>query len=116
MQPDFLAVGHVVKDIVDGGWRAGGGVLYAAAQARALGLATAVVTRCASDVEPKTLLSGVEWQVRPSEVTTSFHNTYVDGRRDQALPALAEPLDSEDIPLEWRRGAVIVLLAPVFHD
>ena len=116
MQPDFLAVGHVVKDIVDGGWRAGGGVLYAAAQARALGLATAVVTRYASDVEPKTLLPAVEWQVRPSEVTTSFHNTYVDGRRDQALPALAEPLSAEDIPLEWRRGAVIVLLAPVFHD
>jgi hypothetical protein len=116
MQPDFLAVGHIVKDIADGGWRAGGGVLYAAAQARALGLATAVVTRCASDLDPKSVLPGVEWHVRPSDVTTSFHNTYVDGRRDQALPALSEPLDADDIPLEWRRGAVIVLLAPVFHD
>ncbi len=116
MQPDFLAVGHIVKDVVEGGWRPGGGVFYAAAQARALGLSTAIATRCAGDISAKAILPDVDWHIAPSEITTSFNNVYIDGRRRQTLPSLAESIGVEDIPREWRRGAVIVLLAPVFHD
>jgi hypothetical protein len=115
MKPDFLVVGHIVKDVVADGWVPGGGVLYAAAQARALGLKVAAVTRCSSDLQPMAILPGVDWHVAPSDVSTSFENKYVDGRRVQGLPALAAPLSIEDVPAEWL-DAPIVLLAPVFHD
>src|SRR3972149_1396005 len=52
MTPDFLVVGHIVKDITSSGWRPGGSVYYAAAQARRLGLGVAAVTSCASDPDP----------------------------------------------------------------
>lgn len=115
MKPDFLVVGHIVKDVVAGGWRPGGGVLYAAAQACALSLRVAAVTRCSSDVKPAEFLPGVDWHVLPSEVSTSFENVYQDGRREQRLLSLAPALTLDDIPTEWRE-APIVLLTPVFDD
>lgn len=115
MKPDFLVVGHIVKDVVADGWVPGGGVFYAAVQARALGLKVAAVTRCSDDVKPASILPGVEWHVAPSDRFTSFENSYAGGHRLQRLPSLAEPLGIDDVPVAWR-DAPIVLLAPVFHD
>ncbi len=115
MSHDILIAGHIVKDLLPGGWRAGGGALYASAQARALGLSTGVVTACGSDIEPTFELSGVEWHVVLSPETTTFENTYVDGVRTQRLPAHGRELTLEDIPTAWF-DAAIVLLTPVFHD
>ena len=47
MTPQLLIVGHIVKDINKAGWQAGGGALYAAAQAAKLDIEAAVVTACA---------------------------------------------------------------------
>jgi len=115
MTPDFLVVGHIVKDITSRGWRPGGGVYYAAAQAQRLGARVAAVTVCGSDVDPPAILPGVEWQVAAYERTTAFENRYVEGRRVQRLLATARPIMLDDIPEDWR-SAPIVLLAPVFHD
>ncbi len=115
MTPDVLIVGHIAKDITDDGWRAGGSVLYAAAQCQKLGLNTAVVTAWAESLDPAALVPGVAWQVRHDENSTTFENRYVDGNRTQRLLARGVPLGIEDIPEEWQM-APIVLLMPVFHD
>lgn len=115
MPPDLLLAGHVVKDIVAGGWRPGGCVTYAAAQGQRLGLRVAAVTSCAADVRPEDIVPGVEWRVVPSEATTTFENRYVAGRREQRVLARANSIRSQDIPEDWR-PAPLVLLGPVYHD
>jgi hypothetical protein len=115
MAPQFLVLGHIVKDVDREGWRPGGGVLYAAAQASALGLGVAAVTRCGPEVTPARILPGVDWHVVPSLTTTSFENSYVLGRRRQRLHSLAPPLRLDDVPIAWR-SAQLSLLATVFHD
>ena len=48
-RPDFLAIGHVTRDLLPGGaFTLGGTVTFAALTARHLGLASAVVT-CADE-------------------------------------------------------------------
>ena len=115
MTPDFLLVGHIVKDIVPEGWRPGGGVFYAAVQAQKLGLKVAAVTRCAADLDPQSVLSDVDWHVVPDEKSTTFENWHEEGVRRQRVLARARPLRLDDIPEEWR-DARLVLLMPVFHD
>jgi len=113
--PQFLVIGHIVKDITVGGWRPGGGVAYAARQALELGLRVAAVTRCGPDLDPEALVPGVDWRVSRSNVTTTFENHYGPRGREQRLPALAPPIRLADVPEEWRE-APIILFAPVFHD
>ena len=115
MSHDIVIAGHIVKDLLPDGWRAGGGALYASAQARALGLSTGVITACASDIDPDAELSGVEWHVARSLETTTFQNTYAQGARTQRLTAQGGLVTFDDIPSEWL-DAPIVLLTPVFHD
>jgi 1D-myo-inositol 3-kinase len=113
--PDFLAIGHVVRDVTEDGWRPGGSVLYAAAQAGALGLEVAAATACGPDVDPPAILPGVRWHVRRDSRTTSFENLYTAVGRRQRLLDLAEPLSLDDVPVQWRESTLI-LIGPVFQD
>jgi hypothetical protein len=113
--PNFLIVGHIVKDIVPGGWRPGGGAYYAAAQAARFGLEVVVVTSCSPDMEPKNLLPRVDWRIVPSETSTTFENSYADGKRSQRVLAQAQPISLADIPADWRE-APMSLVTPVFED
>ena len=111
--PDFLVVGHVVQDLVDGGWRLGGAVSYASLLARNLGLRTAVLTSCSSEVPLGDLLPGVDLHIVASERTTQMRNVYSDaGRREQWVPQRASVLTAKHLPAPWRE-ARIVLLGPV---
>lgn len=112
---DFLAIGHVAKDVTPGGWRIGGAVAHAAVQAQRLGLRTAVVTRAGSDIDVAKELPGVEVRQVDSEETTTFENHYESGRRTQHVWAQAGPLGAEHVPGEWRQ-ARIVLLGPVLGE
>jgi sugar/nucleoside kinase (ribokinase family) len=111
MTANLLIAGHIVKDVTADGWRPGGGVLYAASQARRLGADVTVLTACGPDVDPAKLLPDVEWRVQPSEATTTFDNTYADGRRTQRLLARGAQLDLASLP-----AADAVLLTPLFHE
>ena len=115
MAAEFLAVGHIVKDVEARGWRLGGSVAYATVQAERLGLRTAAVTRCSPDISPAELLPHTRWHVLPDERTTAFENTYRDGQRSQRVTDCARPIGAAEIPASWR-DTPIVLLAPVFHD
>jgi sugar/nucleoside kinase (ribokinase family) len=115
MTPTLLIAGHIAKDVTADGWRPGGGVLYAAAQALALGLDVAAITACADDIDPTGLLPDVAWHVQPSEETTSFENDYTDGRRSQRLLALADFLHFDELPDGWL-DAPVKFLTPLFHE
>src|SRR6266542_7063765 len=101
MVPDFLVVGHVVKDITPDGWRPGGSVAYATLQASRLGLATAAVTACGPEINPAEDLPWAEWAIAPSNSTTTFANVYEDGRRRQDVLAQAASISIADIPEPW---------------
>lgn len=115
MPPDFVVIGHIVKDVRPGGWRLGGSVAYAALQAQRLGRSAAAVTACAPDLSPAEHLPAVQWHVLPSHNTTGFENIYVGGRRQQRVLDLAEPIGSSQVPTSWCRSP-IVLLAPVLTE
>ena len=115
MTPDVLLVGHIAKDITDDGWRAGGSVLYAAAQCRKLGLNVAVVTACGPEIDPPSLLPDVSWHVVPDMASTTFENRYEGDERTQLLLDRARPITIVDVPEEWQE-APIVQLMPIFHD
>src|SRR6266516_3075284 len=93
--PDFLAIGHVTRDVRrDGSFSLGGTVTFAALTAYRLGLVAAVVT-CADEqlvAELPAHLPGIGLAVRQSKATTTFENQYSRGFRTQYLRARAEEL------------------------
>ena len=113
--PDFLVIGHVAKDIVEGGWRPGGTVTYAATQASRLGLRTGVITRASDEVDLTRYLPEVSVRRVASETTTTFENVYSKGRRVQRVWAQAEPMGAEQVPRECRE-ARMVLLGPLLGE
>ena len=113
--PDFLVIGHVVKDVSDGGWRFGGTVTYAATQASRLGLRTGLVTTASSEIDLRAFVPDVSVHCIPSESTTTFENRYTEGRRVQHVWAKGSPIEAGDVQPECR-NARIVLLGPVLDE
>lgn len=112
MAPGFVVIGHVVRDLIRGGWRLGGTATFAAVQAQRLGLTVGVVTRAGPDISLAELLPDIEVAGRQSKATTSFENLYDAGHRRQRVLMQAEPLSTDDIPPEWLSSA-LVLVGPV---
>src|SRR5437016_3245024 len=110
--PDFVAVGHVTRDLLADGERLGGTVTFAALTARRLGLRAAVVTSAGPDLDWAATLAGVEVACVPAEETTTFANEYAGGARRQRLLGRAAPLGVADIPAAWRRPE-FALIGPV---
>jgi 1D-myo-inositol 3-kinase len=114
--PDFLAVGHVTKDLLpDGGYKLGGTVSYASLTAARLGCRAAVFTSAPADLEVSAALQDIDAHVVPSSCATTFKNIYAGGSRQQYVHAVAKHLQLEGLPAAWR-AASIVLLAPVVHE
>jgi sugar/nucleoside kinase (ribokinase family) len=113
--PDVLAIGNVSCDLVPGGWRPGGTVTFAAAQAHALGLSVGIVTRAAADFAIEDALPFALIARKASAATTTFENEYTAEGRRQKVRAEADPLAVEDIPADWRASPV-VLIGPVFGE
>ena len=117
MRPDFLAIGHIAKDLTPDGFTIGGAVTYAGVAASRLGLSAGVVTSAAADLVPhlRSALAGLDLHVVPSERTTTFRNTYRKGRRTQVLTEVGGPIDVSDIPDGWS-AASLVLLGPLAQE
>ena len=115
MPPDFLAVGHVTRDIVPGGHTAGGAATYSTITALRLGLSAAVVTSASADVDVASQLPGAQARVIPAPRTTTFENVYDGGVRRQRVAATANPIGAEDVPREWQ-SAPLVLLGPLVGE
>ncbi len=117
--PEFLAIGHVTRDVhPDGSYSLGGTVTFAAVTAHRLGLAAAIVT-CADEELLKELparLPPIGIAARLSPATTTFINQYhAAGFRTQYLRARAESQQREDVPAVWLNTPV-VLLGPLAQE
>ena len=110
--PDFVVVGHVVRDLMPAGSRLGGTAIFAAAQAQRLGLDCGIVTRIGPDTSIADTLPGVAMAGRPADVTTSFENCYEGSHRRQRVPMQAPVIEAEDVPADWREAS-ITLIGPV---
>ena len=108
--PDFLAIGHVARDIGAGGITTGGTVNYGALSASRLGLRASIVTSAGPEFVFSP--SGIQVHTVPSDETTTFRNDYALGERTQHLESVAGPISTGDIPPEWR-PAPMVLLGPL---
>lgn len=115
MPPDFLAIGHVAKDLTHDGYVLGGAVTFAALTAKALGLSPAVVTSCGPDIDPHAALPDIPMRVVASHETTTFVNLYERGRRRQSIQGVGGKLSVSDVPPEWRQTPV-VLLGPLAQE
>ena len=113
--PDFVVVGHAVRDVAADGWRLGGTVTFAAVQANRLGLSVGVVTRAGADLDLQEQLPFAQVVQLASADTTCFENAYVDGERHQRVLSRADAISPEDIPAAWS-DASIVLLGPVLDE
>ena len=112
---DFLVIGHVVQDVVPDGYTVGGTTTYSSITARNLGREPGIVTRLAPDFVLPAVLHDIDVHRIPSAHTTTFHNIYRDGHREQFLLARAEPLEPDDVPPAWR-AAPIVHLGPLARE
>ena len=117
--PDFVAIGHVTRDLHDDGrsWSPGGSVAYAAVAAARLGRKAAVVTSCEDQLHLEAYLPPEVGVARTdAPVTTTFRNQSApSGRRTQFVSARAQMLDVEHIPYGWL-DPQILLAAPVINE
>ena len=112
--PHFLAIGHVCRDLCEGGYRLGGTASYASLTAQRLGLRAAVLTR-SNEHGLESFLPDIQVLNLPSATTTTFQNTCSSGRRKQRLHTISDPIDIGDLPKEWR-NCPIVLIGPIVHE
>lgn len=109
---DYLAIGHITRDLLpDGGEAPGGTARYAAAVAARLGLRAAILTVGAPDQLPPPP-DGVAMAASPTPQLTTFENRYGPAGRRQWLHAVGAPVDLAALPAAWR-AAPVVHLAPV---
>lgn len=113
--PDFVVVGHAVRDLVPGGWQLGGTITFAAVQAQRLGMSVGVVTSAAADLDVAAELPFAQVVQAPSPATTCFENVYHDGHRNQHVRGRADAIARDAVPDSWR-SAPVVLLGPVFGE
>ena len=112
--PDYLIIGHITKDQIEGGYRLGGTAVYSGVLARRMGLKVALYTAGAADLDLE-FLEGIEIINQPGEGTTTFINEYTPSGRIQRLLDRAEDLDPGQIPALWKE-AKIIHLAPVARE
>lgn len=115
LQIDFLAIGHICYDLVDGGRVVGGAAAYSAMAAQALGCRPAVVTSSAANENWAAELPGVPIHVVESPDTTIFENVYQPAGRVQTIHSVAGRLDATNVPPAWTR-APLVLLGPIANE
>lgn len=108
---DYLVIGHVTQDLVEGGVMLGGTASYASLTAHALGQRTGVVTSC-----PKWLqmpeLKPIAIYRKYCQYATTFENIQQSDGRRQIVHHSAAMLDVEDVPENWL-SSTIVHLGPV---
>lgn len=113
---EFVAVGHVTIDRVEGEPRLGGAAAYAALTARHLGVNVALVTSAGPDFPYWDRFAGIYRKTIDSEHTTELEHCFVDGERHQRVRHVASAIRAEhvaDLPVAEDAA---VLYCPVVHE
>jgi sugar/nucleoside kinase (ribokinase family) len=115
---DYLAIGHVTRDLADGAFTIGGTVSYASRTARAMGCRVGVVTSARSDLGLTQVLQDILVARLPAPVTTTFENVYTSSGRRQVVCGVAETLTRDAVPQDWQMAPIegIVHLGPVARE
>jgi sugar/nucleoside kinase (ribokinase family) len=108
---DYLVIGHITQDMVEGGILLGGTASYAALTAQALDLKTSLITSCPKWL-PLPELASVKVYRKYSQFATKFENKEINGKRSQFVHQTAAMIGPDDIPPEYLQ-ARIVHLGPV---
>lgn len=115
VHPDYLVVGHITKDLYNGGYKIGGTATYSALTARRLGYRAGIVSSNGPDIDLSALPPDLLLELRPCAATTTFQNLYDDGHRRQHVGAQAALLRPSDVPAGWQ-DSPIVHLGPVAQE
>jgi sugar/nucleoside kinase (ribokinase family) len=113
--PELLVVGHVTRDEIGGTTRLGGAAGFAARAAALLGVRTSLVTAAppaAAVLDELRAIRDLAVHCRSSPTITTFAVDYHGAQRRLTLLACADPIDPEDVPVDWR-AAPVVYLGPV---
>ncbi len=113
--PDFIAIGHLCCDILDGSCMLGGSASYASLTAHRLGRRVGVVTAASDDFPFMEAFKGIALRNIASSSTTTFLNSYRDGIREQIVRDVAAPLGPDHVPDDWTRPK-IAYLCPVADE
>ena len=105
---DYLAIGHVAKDLTPEGPVTGGTVAYAGRTANALGLCVGIVTSTGTDLDMGSL-NHLNVKCLPAEKSTTFENSITTEGRQQIIHAEARMIGANDIPPHWHTAAVVHL-------
>jgi hypothetical protein len=105
---DYLAIGHVAKDLTPEGPVLGGTVAYASRTAHALGLKVGVITSANTDLDLSSL-DNISLVCLPAEQSSTFRNHYTHFGRVQTILAVASPLKPTSVPLQWRTAPILHL-------
>lgn len=114
---DYLAIGHISRDIVPpaiapAGYTLGGTVAFSGRVAHALGCRTAVLTSVGPALDAAAALPDCTVAVVPAAASTAFENIYTPTGRRQIVHMVAAPLTVDDLPPTWR-NIPIVHLGPI---
>ncbi|MCA9865510.1 MAG: hypothetical protein KC410_03380 [Anaerolineales bacterium] len=112
---DFLAIGHICRDVVSGGFAIGGAAAYAASVAAALGCRAAIVTSATGEAEWSAELPGISVHRIAADESTIFENIYTPAGRIQIIHAVAGELAAGAVPPLWAR-APVVFLGPIANE
>lgn len=106
-------MGHCALDIQpDGSFLPGGTVLYSALTAARMGLRVGILTAgepesVATALAPFDGLFAIH--IVPTAATTTFENLPTPAGRKQTLHAWAGPIHPDELPVAWRRAAILHL-------
>lgn len=113
--PEFVSIGHVTYDIYPGERLIGGSAVYSSLTACKLGLSTGIITSRGLDFSCDGLLKGINITGSVSPHTTTFCNSYYQGKRKQIITDVANGIKKEQIPKGWNK-AKIVHICPVADE
>jgi 1D-myo-inositol 3-kinase len=120
LNPNFVTIGHITKDLLpEGGFVPGGTVTFASITARNLGQRAAIITAAPHELRQLPLYNDIDIRGPETEVATIFENIYQPWGREQFVRAVAPVIREADVPEEWRGpagGIEIVHLAPVAQE
>jgi len=113
--PEFISIGHVTYDIYPGERLIGGSAVYSSLTACKLGLSTGIITSRGLDFSCDGLLKGINIAGSLSLHTTTFHNSYYQGKRKQIINEIANRIKKAQVPPGWNK-AKIVHICPVADE
>ncbi len=113
---DYLAIGHVTYDVLPDGLSAvGGTVSYAALTAKVLHESVGILTSAEASFDFSVFDDVAAVNGSPAAKTTTFRNSYVNGRRHQTVYTVANQLTPDLVPATWTNPA-IAHIGPVIEE